>query len=462
MIKINEELATKIGYKNLRGLKMGISRRFGKGTYNENLEVDKDVIIFLASRKNKYEVFEEYINDIKDDNTVTTEEQLEMEGIYNIAVERVEEIITRQGEFYHYGYELFDLNDISSMVVSMHLNHELTLEQMQQMAQKHRLDIPIVYTDDKDRLDEYYKQLEQISNSYRQYTNQGNHVFDVVESSELSYGDIVECEYLDDEVERQTWKDKQSKLKSTQGDITVIVGYDTNSSEQLCIYNNKVLIGHYSIDVEGHNDWTKLENRIAKLFEMDKIENIDIGQMLNIIKTNIHENYKVKEQDEYYSNVDVAKYEYKENNLTFLVISKPFVNHGDKIQVYDVFTLVGEVVLESAVLGDNDFTMQVSMNDELEKLLDKVGATNKFRVDLLAYHMDKVNKRKQQEQKQQQQYKSYSSNDYSHLIGSTSNHDEEKCKQAYKVLSKAFHPDLEGGSTEMMQFVNSLKTEWNI
>lgn len=60
-------------------------------------------------------------------------------------------------------------------------------------------------------------------------------------------------------------------------------------------------------------------------------------------------------------------------------------------------------------------------------------------------------------------YNNYSKGSYS--VNNSSNYkeeDKEKYKKVYKVLAKAFHPDIVKDDGEMMKFVNNLKDEWGL
>lgn len=493
MIKINEELAIKIGYKNLRGLKMGISRRFGKGTYSKDLQVSKEVIIFLASRKNKYEVAKSYIDELS-----YTEEQLdvydltivdsprtdivsltsELDRVYDVAVNRIEEIKIRQGEFYNDGYSILDVSDISSLLISMHLNNEITQEQMNQIAFKNKLDIPITFTNDKDKLDAYYQELDKLSNSYRRFNTNVNSSdsfsYGVVEQDDLSYANVIEHRYEQDDDVRQENISNMECLTVEKGNIAISVGYDTSGEEWICVYNEKQIIAHYRCNLKTCEDWDIFHSAICKVLDFDNIDKQYISLADSFIsKCKIYNtNLKKQELD---NQREQAIVELVDGDYTYLLFKKPYVNKGDMIKIYENYNEVFSDTLESATIQDTEFEEQL-------KQVEGFGlfeTHDSFRQKLIQEHRRILDEVRQRERKaREEQYESYSgysgysgnsglfnlsTNDNGNkLINGIAVLDENKKKNIYKVLSKSFHPDLEGGSVEMMQIVNELKVDWAI
>ena len=158
-------------------------------------------------------------------------------------------------------------------------------------------------------------------------------------------------------------------------------------------------------------------------------------------------------------NIKRAKFEYNSGKYTYLLISKPFLNMGDKIIIYKGFREILNKCLATATLDDAIFKDELNNIDGFELL----GKHRNFRNKLLQRNIELIIEKSERESKQRQEYTNYSGGySGSSLFVKTSNHDKNKCKQAYKLLSKKFHPDMKGGSTEMMQFVNQLKMEWAI
>ncbi len=50
-VTLSEELAQKIGYKSLKGLKLSISRKLGKGAYTKDLEIQIIKLVAVAAKE---------------------------------------------------------------------------------------------------------------------------------------------------------------------------------------------------------------------------------------------------------------------------------------------------------------------------------------------------------------------------------------------------------------------------
>ena len=407
-------------------------------------------------------------------------QSINIDTIYNIALSKLEEINIRQGEFYHDGYGFLEVSDISSLIITMHLNKELTLNQMTQIAQKYELDIPIVFSTDQEVLKRYYEQLDKISNSYRQYIEKDTYNYDVVESYELDYATVVLCEFEDDLKLRKEYQDNMQELLISEDNITFTIGYDDSSTENLVIYRDKKLIANYKFhcpetDKYHLNNFEELENYITKLFELDSINNKYIN-VLHKLKCRCDKANKEYLQTEFKRNKEKAKFIYEEKSYTFLIMPQRAINKGDRVLVYKRDNEIGSCDLkEYTILGEFCFIeSELNFGQDLEEIRDKIDKQiwANFTKEAIAKHKHMEEKAKEERQRQEQ-YKNYSNNyDYSKMFSSSSSSgnklidgiaklDTVKKKNIYKALSKQLHPDL-GGTTELMQFVTDLKQEWGI
>lgn len=472
-IVLTEELALNCGYKNLRGLKLSISRKLGKCAYDkETLEIDVIKLITVISKRADAKVIEELLSshtqketlDVKSSKEITTD----TEKVINKVDSLIEEIKIRTGDFYSSCDWQDDVNcgERGGILAQLFAQGEITETELLETAKVYNLDLEINFKkiSDGTAKDKYYKN---ISNSYSQYGDDGVYL-DVVESKELNWDNIIECKFEEDKKLRKQYKNEV--IKFGKDNITVARGYDSDYA-YICIYNNKKLIGHYNL--EHDEDYIELTR---KLFEYDNI-NLKYIELAEQFKQALEKERLEEKQEEFESSCKTAKFKYTYKDYTFLVIPKYYSNKEDGIKIFKDIDIIGVCYLDSEIGGDN-FDVEIDHNKDLKKLKKEIDNKiwRKFTKEVFEENRKLYKERKHRENYDAdgsydpfKNYKSnydYSNYDWSNLLGNTTTVKEEDkpfYKKFYRTLAINFHPDKVGESgNKAMQIINELKQNWGI
>lgn len=466
-ITIDENLANELGFKSLRGLKVSLSRTFGKGTY-KNSEVSVDKLIVLASKKNQLSTVGRLFKRLKNDKSIagTTD-------IYNKAKSIIEEIKIRQGEF---TYNDCGVDDISAILFEMYKNKEITYKKLRQTVIDYKLKLPIIFNDSKESIKEFEYVNRDIYTNYNHYAD-GQSKYSKVNPN-LERIDVIGCRWLiqqknseTDEVLKTMNKIKADLVRSEwrpDGFIELAVGYDEDCPN-LCVYHDHVLIGHYHFypyDTNEYkeNDYIDLEKKILRLFKYENIDEKYI-ELLHIMRSNFDKKYIMHEQEVLKNMKEKSEHWFEKGNEIFIFIQQ-YSNQGYTMYCYQDGTEINHYTFNNK-MGTADFYLELNkfrdMLDDLEeKEWDKYGKHATWTIITLRHlALEQQRKNEEYERKSREEnYNRYKNYDYSSLFNSTTTtltpDEKEIFKKCYKKMSFEFHPD-RGGKIEDMQVLNNLR-----
>lgn len=458
-IILTEELAKECSYKNLRGLKMAISRKHGKGTYNTKTgEIDIIKLVTVIAKRADAKTIEKLICSVDRENE-NVDEHDNTEKIYNKAKKIIEEIEIRQGEYY---YNNYSADAISSILVEMYNAKEITYAELRNVAKKYKLDLEITYSENVEKWKEHTAQ--HIYTNYSHYIENNKEYEDVysITNPNLSYEQEVECEwayeqYADDIKERDRIIAEAKENVLEDGKLAFTMGYDDCSS-YLCIYQDKKLIGHYGFEDYNkytENDWKDLEQKILKLFELENIDSTYI-ELLYKFKEIQDKQYADWQKECFESKKKKADYCFAKGEETFIFVQQ-YDNKGYTMYCYQAIKEINSHTFENK-FGTLAFVTELKKIKEHEDN-KKYGEHFKWAITQMqnvAYATAEEEQEKYEKHKES--WEDYTRYTYSSPSNNSLNAEEKKIfKKVYKIAAMKMHPDMNNGSTEDMQILNGLK-----
>ncbi|MBY6873409.1 DUF3102 domain-containing protein [Clostridium botulinum] len=351
----------------------------------------------------------------------TENKEIEPLKILRKAEKIIKEIEIRTGEFYTQNCSIDNIrcDDRGGVLGQLYAVGEITEEELLETVQYYCLDLDINF---KDLISEKAKEdyIKNIDNSYSHY-HDNKYYIDIVESKDLSY---LNTNNFDDWDEDETKEDFIKNYKVEENKITILLGYNENGDENLCVYKNKQLIGHYSLG-EYWNPTDEKEVKLLKqrINKLAKFEHIQLEELFNKWLKQYTKYYK-KELERRKEWEDSRKREekYKEKK-----------EHWESIYNYITSFKFEDIYDENCDIKDWE---KYKNNDEQYK---------------------------KYQQRQKDRWKDY---DFGNLFGNTQmtvkEEDKPIYKRLYRTLSLTYHPDKIGGDGREMQIVNQLKEMWGV
>ncbi|AKA71949.1 DUF3102 domain-containing protein [Clostridium scatologenes] len=316
------------------------------------------------------------------DTVPQAEESNSTDNIWEDTIKLYDEIILRTGNFYTDANSNLKLTDIESLLISKYLNKEITHNQLKQIIEQNKLNIPFIQ--DEEKFNVLLNDLE-MSNSYEQYDSEGNIYYSVLETDYLNFEDVWNYAWEKDEEERKGYI-KDDNYRFTKDNIKIAKGY-IDTDDYICIFRDDELFAYYKMKSD-------YKNFIINLFKFYNIDKKYLSLVDLFIKQQKKDEYI--EQQKYFKKAESnAKLTYKKDDECYMLTT--YAVDRDCIEVYKDYRRITIVPFEVGMCLENpEFYYTIMIGDWIDDIRDKVKFELKYLIEFRKKLMAKSKKVKKE------------------------------------------------------------------
>lgn len=319
---------------------------------------------------------------VEKEHTIEPINDDEIIKIYNDTMKLLNEIKLKTGDFYTDINSNLKLTDIESLLISKYLNEEITHNQLKQIIEQKKLNIPFIQ--DEEKFNVLLNDLE-MSNSYKQYDSEGNVYYSILETDYLNFEDVWNYAWEKDEEERKGYIEDDD-YRFSKDNIKVAKGY-IETDAYICIFRDDELFAYYKINSD-------YKNFIIDLFETYNIDKKYLSLVDLFIKQQKKDEYI--EQQEYFKKAESnAKFTYKKNGECYMLTT--YAVDRDCIEIYKDYKRIIRVPFEVGMCLENPkFYYTIMIGDWIDDIRDKVKFELKYLIEFRKKLMAKAKKVKEE------------------------------------------------------------------